>query len=155
MKSAFKVLAYLIALGVVVQAASMVFAVAGLGIWVDQGGVFDKAALEDENLSFTGIGGFMIHGMNGLMVIPALALITFIVSFFAKVPGGIRNAAAVLALVVLQITLGLFGHENAWFGMLHGVNALILFSAAVYTGREAAKASAADVGLQQEPTTTV
>jgi hypothetical protein len=158
MKSAFKVLAYLIALGVVVQAASMVFAVAGLGIWVDDGGTFDKASAEamfEGDVTFTGVAGFMIHGMNGMMVIPALALITFIVSFFAKVPGGIRNAAAVLALVVLQVTLGLFGHENAYFGMLHGINALILFTAALYTGRSASKAAAAEMGYQQETAATV
>ena len=36
--------------------------------------------------------------------------------------------------VVIQITLGLFGHEAAIWGMLHGINALILFSLAVYAG---------------------
>ena len=142
MKSAFKVLAYLIALGVVVQAASMVFAVAGLGIWVDQGGVLDKAAFEDENLSFTGIGGFMIHGMNGMMLIPLLALALLVVSFFAKTPGAVRNSGIVLGLVVLQVALGLFGHENAYIGMLHGVNALVLFAAALHTGRQAGRAEA-------------
>jgi hypothetical protein len=158
MKSAFKVLAYLIALGVVVQAASMVFAVAGLGIWVDDGGTFDKASAEamfEGDVTFTGVAGFMIHGMNGMMVIPALALITFVVSFFAKVPNGIRNAAAVLALVVLQVMLGLFGHENAYVGMLHGVNALVLFTAALYTGLSAGRSTAAEVGRRQETTATV
>ncbi len=138
MRTAYKVLAWLVALGVVVQAASMVYAVAGLGIWVDkEGGVFDKAsgeAMFEGDITFTGVSGFMVHGMNGMMVIPALALIFLIVSFFAKVPGGIAWAAYVLLAVVVQITLGLFGHENAIWGMLHGVNALILFSLAVYAG---------------------
>ena len=138
MRTAYKVLAWLVALGVVVQAASMVYAVAGLGIWVDkEGGVFDKAsgeAMFEGDITFTGVSGFMIHGMNGMMVIPAIALIFLIVSFFAKVPGGIAWAAYVLLAVVVQITLGLFGHENAIWGMLHGVNALILFSLAVYAG---------------------
>lgn len=140
MKSAFKVLAYIVAAEVVVQSAMMVFAVAGLSIWVDQGGVLDAAAFEDENLSFTGMAGFMIHGMNGMMIIPILALALLILSFFAKTPGAIRNAALVLGLVVLQVTLGLFGHENAYVGMLHGVNALVLFGAALHTGRSAGKA---------------
>jgi hypothetical protein len=138
MRTAYKVLAWLVALGVVVQAASMVWAVAGLGIWIDkEGGVFDKASAEamfEGDVTFTGVAGFMIHGMNGMMVIPALALILLIVSFFAKVPGGIAWAAYVLGAVVVQVALGLFGHENAIFGMLHGVNALILFSLAVYAG---------------------
>ncbi len=135
MKTAYKVLAYLVALGVVVQAGAIAFAVAGLGVWVQGGGVLDKAAFEDENLSFTGIAGFMVHGMNGMMVIPAIALLLLIVSFFAKVPRGIPMAALVLGLVVLQVTLGIFGHETPYAGMLHGVNALILMGAAITAGR--------------------
>jgi hypothetical protein len=149
MKTAYKVLAYLIALEVVVQAAAMAFAVAGLAIWVDEGGVFDKAAFEDENLSFTGIAGFMIHGINGMMVIPLLALILMIVSFFAKVPGGVKYAGIVLGLVVLQVVLGLYGHETPYAGLLHGLNALILFSAALYTGRVVA-AEPTEVGQRSE-----
>jgi hypothetical protein len=137
MKTVFKVLAYIIAAEVIVQSAMMVFAVAGLGIWVDGGGVLDKAAFEDENLSFTGVAGFMVHGINGMMIIPVLALALLVMSFFTKLPGAIRNSALVLALVVLQVTLGLFGHENAYIGMLHGLNALILFTAALYTGHSA------------------
>lgn len=138
MRTAYKVFAWLVALGVVVQAASMVYAVAGLGIWVDkEGGVFDKAsgeAMFEGDVTFTGVSGFMVHGLNGMTIIPALALILLIVSFFAKVPGGIAWAAYVLLAVVVQITLGLFGHEAAIWGMLHGINALILFSLAVYAG---------------------
>ena len=143
MKSVYKVLAYIVAALVVVQSASMVFAVAGLGIWVEDGGVLDAAAFEDESLSFTGVAGFMVHGITGMMVIPLLTIALLVVSFFAKTPGAIRNAAIVLALVVLQIALGLFGHENAYVGMLHGVNALVLFSAALHTGRSAGKAEVA------------
>lgn len=138
MRTAYKVFAWLVALGVVVQAASMVYAVAGLGIWVDkEGGVFDKAsgeAMFEGDITFTGVSGFVVHGMNGMTIIPALALILLIVSFFAKVPGGIAWAAYVLVAVAVQITLGLFGHEAAIWGMLHGINALILFSLAVYAG---------------------
>jgi hypothetical protein len=135
MRTAYKVFAWLVALGVVVQAASMVWAVAGLGIWVDKdGGVLDKAAFESEETLFPEIAGFMIHGMNGMMIIPALAVIFLIVSFFAKVPGGVAWAAYVLLAVVVQIALGIYGHEAAIWGMLHGINALILFSLAVYAG---------------------
>ncbi|CAA9348808.1 MAG: hypothetical protein AVDCRST_MAG72-1289 [uncultured Nocardioidaceae bacterium] len=137
MKSVYRVLAFIIALGVAFQAAVMVFAIAGLGIWVDEGNSFDKAAVEalfDGELSFTGSVGMMLHGMNGMMVMPALALILLIVSFFAKVPGGVKWATAVLLAVVVQIALGIFGHSNAYFGLLHGVNALILFGLAVTAG---------------------
>lgn len=139
MKSVYKVLAYLVALGVVVQAASMVFAVAGLGIWVDEGGVLDKAAFESEDLSFTGFAGFIVHGINGMMIIPVIALVLLIVSFFAKVPGGIKAALLVVVLVALQITLGLSGHSNAYFGMLHGINAFLLLGSALWAARLASR----------------
>ncbi len=138
MRTAYKVFAWLVALGVVVQAASMVYAVAGLGNWVDkEGGVFDKAsgeAMFEGDVTFTGVAGFFIHSINGMMIIPALALILLIVSFFAKVPGGVKWALFVVLAVAVQITLGLFGHENAFWGMLHGINAMILFSLAVMAG---------------------
>lgn len=135
MKSTYRVFAYLIAALVVVQAAMIAFAIAGLGVWVDKdGGVLDKAAMESD-LEFTGILGFAVHGMNGMMLIPAVALIFVIISFFAKVPGGIVWAAGTLLLVILQITLGLLGHESPYFGMLHGINALLLFTVALMAGR--------------------
>jgi hypothetical protein len=95
---------------VVVQAAAMVYAIAGLGIWVDRdGGVLDKAAFESGESLFPEMVGLMVHGMNGMMVIPLLALLFLIFSFFAKVPGGVRWAAAVFVAVVVQVALGLFG----------------------------------------------
>jgi hypothetical protein len=139
MKSAYKVMAYLVAALVVVQSASMVFASAGIGIYVENGGVLDAAAMESDDLSFTGVAGFMVHGINGMMVIPLIAIALLVVSFFAKTPGAVRNAAIVLGLVVLQVALGIFGHENAYVGLLHGVNALVLFAAALHTGRAASK----------------
>ena len=135
MRTTYRVLAFVIAAEVVVQAAMMAFAVAGLGIWVDKdGGVLDKATMEGD-LDFTGVIGFAIHGMNGMMVIPVIALAFLIVSFFANVPGGVKWAGFVVLAVALQVTLGLLGHENAIFGLLHGVNALIIFSLALMAGK--------------------
>ena len=148
MKSVYKVLAYLVAIEVVVQAMAMVFAVAGLGKWVDDGGVLDKAAMENDSLSFTGSVGFAIHGVNGMLIIPLLALLLLIASFFAKVPGGVKWAGLVLLLVVLQATLGLVGHAVPAVGALHGLNALLLFSTAIYTARRSTPAA---VGPAIEP----
>ena len=143
MRSAYRVLAFIVAALVVVQAAAIAYAVAGLGKWVQDGNTFDKAAFEDENLSFDGIVGFMIHGLNGMMLIPLVALILLIVSFFSKVPGGVGRAALVLVLVVVQVTLGLFGSEIPILGGLHGINALILFGTAVMAGVRAKETVAA------------
>jgi len=153
MKAVYKYLAYLVAIEVMVQASMIAFAVAGLGVWVDEGGVLDKAAFESDDTTFTGIVGFMVHGINGMMIIPLIALILLIVSFFAKLPNGVRNAAIVLALVVLQVTLGLFGHETPYAGMLHGLNALLLFGTALYTGRQAGLATGTQATYQGQSET--
>jgi hypothetical protein len=148
-RNAYRILAIIIAVEVVIQAMAIVFAVAGLDIWVDEGGVYDKAAMEDEDLSYTGVAGFIIHGINGMMIIPLLGLVLLVVSFFAKVPGGVKIAALVLGAIVVQVLLGVFGHESAYIGMLHGLNAFILFGSAVYAARLARTAGV------DTPTTTV
>jgi hypothetical protein len=156
MRATYKVFAWLIALGVVVQAASMVYGVAGLGIWIDRdGGVLDKAAFESEELLFPELVGLMVHGMFGMIGMPALALLFLIISFFAKVPGGVLWAALVLVAVVLQVTLGLLGHEAAIWGGLHGINALVLFSLALYAGMRVPRAVAARAETSAEARETV
>jgi hypothetical protein len=135
MRNVYKGLAYLVALEVVVQAIAMVYAIAGLGIWVDGGGVFDKSVLESDESPFPEAVGLIAHGINGSMVIPLLALGLLVVSFFARVPGGSKWAGLVLLLVVTQATLGILGHVVAVLGALHGLNALLLFTAALYAAR--------------------
>lgn len=141
MRGTYRVLAYLIAVLVAVQAAMIAFAVSGLGKWVDEGGVLDRAAMEQQEESlFAEEIGFAIHGFfNGLVLIPLVALILLIVSFFAKVPRGIALAATVLGLVVLQVLLGMFsrGAGLPVLGLLHGLNALVLFTVAVVAARSA------------------
>ena len=150
MKTTYKVLAFAIAAEVAIQASMIAFAFAGLGVWVDKdGGVLDKATLESEP-DFLGSLGFMVHGINGQMLIPLLALIFLIVSFFADVPGGSKWAAFVLLAVVIQVTLGMLGHESAYFGMLHGLNALILFSLAFMAGKRVNSAIAGSASSTQQ-----
>lgn len=151
MRSAYKVLANLMALLIVVQAAAIVYAVAGLGIWVEDGGVLDKAAMESDEAPFDEVVGFMIHGMNGMMLIPLIALALLVVSFFAKVPRGIPVAAVLLVLVIVQVALGIFGHELALSGALHGVNALILFAGTLHAARLASAPTVAEQREAQAP----
>ena len=49
--------------------------------------------------------------------------------------GAVVAATAVFGLVLLQIALGLLAHEVPAVGGLHGLNALLLFSAALYAAR--------------------
>lgn len=135
MKSVYRVLAYVIAAEVVVQAAAIAFAVFGLSKWVEDGGTLTKAAMESEDTTFTGVLGFAIHGMNGTMLIPLVTLVFLVVSFFAKVPGGVKWAGFVVLAVVVQVLLGMFAHGAPALGLLHGANALVLFGLAVTAGR--------------------
>ena len=137
MRTAYHVLAYLIALEVVIQAAVISFAVFGLSKWITGGGVLDKATLESHSAEFIGVIGFAIHGFNGQNVVPILGILLLLVSFFAKVPRGIMWAGLVLLLVLAQVFLGIFGHGIPELGVLHGLNALVLFSVAVIAARRA------------------
>ncbi len=150
MTKVFRFLSFLVAALVVVQAASMVWAVAGLGIWVDDGNDLTKEVFESDDTPFTEAAGFMIHGMNGMMLIPLVALILLVIGLIAKFPGSTKFGIGIFVLVILQVALGLFGHEISALGALHGVNALLLFSAAVMGGIKA-KDVPAGVAEHQTP----
>jgi hypothetical protein len=135
MRTAYKVLAYLVAAEVAVQAMVMVWAIAGLAKWVDGGGVFDKSVIESQGNPFPEVAGIIVHGINGTFVVPGLALLLLIVSFFTKVRGAIKWAVIVFLLVVVQGQIGFLGHEFPLAGALHGLNALALFGVAIYAGR--------------------
>jgi hypothetical protein len=137
MIKAYRILAIIIAAEVVIQAMMIVFAVAGLYNYIDDGATVDKAAMEDEDLSFTGATGFMVHGINGMMIIPLLGIALLVVSFFAKFDGAVKWAGIVLASIVVQVAAGLLGHGAPYIGMIHGLNAFILAGAAGFASRQA------------------
>src|SRR4029079_7515806 len=137
MRTAYRVLAWIVAVEVLLQAAAISYAIFGFGKWIEQGGVMDKSVLESQASVFPEEVGFMVHGLNGMMVVPVVALLLLVVSFFAKVPRGVALAGAVAGLVVLQVLLGMFGHGIPGLGLLHGANALALFAAAVVAARQA------------------
>jgi hypothetical protein len=146
MRTAYKVLAYLVAAEVAIQAMLIVWGIAGLGKWVDGGGVFDKAVTESEGAPpFPEVVGIIVHGINGFFVVPGLALLLLIVSFFTKVRGAIKWAVVVFVLVIVQGQLGGLGHDFPLAGALHGLNALALFGVAIYAGRRLRAAMAAAV----------
>ena len=137
MKSAYRILAYLVAVEVLIQAGSVAYAYFGLGTWIQNGGVLDKAAMESDTVEFAGVGGFMIHGINGQMIVPLIAVLLLVVSFFAKVRGGVQLAGALLAMVAVQVALGIFGRELPALGWLHGMLAIVLFATALIAARRA------------------
>ena len=77
------------------------------------------------------------------MVIPLLCLALLIVSFFAKIPGGVKWAAIVVGVAALQIALALVSFDAPWIGILHGLNAFALAGVAGRAAREASVATGA------------
>jgi hypothetical protein len=138
MRKTYSVIAWIIAAGVVVQAASIAFGLGGMAHYIQEGGVIDKALVESRQATtFTGELGFPIHAMVGGMVIPLAAVALLIVAFFVKAHGvrvhGARMwAGIVLALVALQITLGYSITDMPYLGLIHGANALAVLLTAVY-----------------------
>jgi len=131
MRGVYRFFAGLIALEVLIQAAAVAYGIFGLGKWVDDGATLDKATFESDSTSFQGLGGLMLHGMNGMMIIPVIGLIFFIISFFAKVERGILLAGLTLLAIVVQVFLGLFAHSAPLLGILHAPNAFVIFGLAV------------------------
>ncbi len=146
---AYRILAYSIAVLVVVQAFAIAWAFFGMSQWItDDGGVVNKALLEcdDCDTNFTAEWGFAIHMFfNGLILIPLVSLSLLVTSFFAKVPGGVKYAAIIVGLVVLQVLVlpALSRSAGSAFGGLHGVNALVLMGVAIMAGRRASVPAAA------------
>lgn len=141
---AYRFFALLIALEVVIQAMAIAFAVFGESNYINNdGGRIDKAVVDNADVDlFTGVLGFIIHGINGTMVIPLLALIFLIVSLFAKVPGGARDAGVILVLVVLQIFLGTAGKDLPLLGPLHALNAFAILFMALGAAKRASESAA-------------
>jgi hypothetical protein len=154
MRSAYRILAYVVCVEVVIQAAAIAWAFAGLGHWVAGGGVLDSAAMESDDIAFPGLVGLITHGINGSIIIPVIALALFIVSFFAKVPGGIKWGSIVFGLVVVQTQLGYLAHDVPAIGGVHGFNALLIFTSALIAARRA-KAPAPAPAPASAPVSTV
>jgi hypothetical protein len=147
MRKAHQVLAYLLGLEVVIQIMAIAYALAGLGHWVmEDGGVLTKQLIDDEELDFQGVGGFAIHGMNGMMIIPLIAIVFLVVSLLAnkQVPGAAKRGGILFGLVALQVVLGLSLHDVVLLAPLHALNGLAILFMAVSTGRKAGVAEGAE-----------
>jgi heme A synthase len=132
MRKVYAVLAWIVAGGVVVQAASIAFGLGGMSSYIQDGGVVDKALIESRQADFVGVLGFPIHGMVGGMLIPIAAFLLLIVSFFVKVRGARMWAAIVFGLIMVQITLGYYISDMPYLGLIHGANALAVLLTAVF-----------------------
>ncbi|MFL6046969.1 MAG: hypothetical protein ACJ72M_17905 [Propionibacteriaceae bacterium] len=126
MRTAYRVLAFAIAALVAIQAAAIGYAVFAQLNWIDGGGTVDKASIE----SAPGTAAYIFHALDGGVVL-LIALALLVVSFFAKIPQGVKWAVIVLVTTIVQIALGTLSHMLAAIGAVHGAVALVLFGVAV------------------------
>ncbi|MGH3443928.1 MAG: hypothetical protein ACRDPB_01000 [Nocardioidaceae bacterium] len=140
MRNAYKYLAYAIPVLVMVQAAAIAYAIFGFSSYMEDHAIPKGGG---EEASFNGAGGFAIHAIDGQIVIPLVAIVLLIVSFFAKVPGGVKWAAFILLDVIVQIAVALLAFGAPVVGVLHGLNALVLFGLGVAAARRVDTAVAA------------
>lgn len=138
MRKTYRILANIIAIDVVIQAMAIVFALAGLFKWIDDGATLDSAVIESwetDPPTWTGAIGHFIHVMNGTYLIPLLGIILLIVSFFAKVDGGVKWASIVAISIAVQVIVGISSASAPVLGLVHGLNAFILFGAALMAAK--------------------
>ena len=135
MRTAYRVLALLIPVLVALQAALIAFGQFGIEAWVSDDNSYTARAQEGGDA--TGAVGITLHGILGNSVIPLVALLLLGVAFFAHVPGGRKWAAFVLLDVVVQILLAVLAYNVPALGLLHGVNALLLFGLAMMAAQRA------------------
>lgn len=128
MRAVYRILAMLIAIGVVVQAALIAYALFDISHQTDDGQVFTK---DTDN------AGLAAHAVIGTMVVPLIALLLLIVSFFAGIPGGVKWAAITFGVTVLQIALAYVGFPVPILGTLHAINAFALAAVASLAMRQA------------------
>ena len=135
MRNVYRGLALAVAVLVALQAAFMAYAISGLAKWIQKdGGTLDASVFaEGSTVEVGGDAGFMLHAISGTFLIPLVALVLVIVSFFAKIPGGTKWALIVFGVVVVQYALAFLARLASLpaLGALHGFNALILFGVAV------------------------
>jgi hypothetical protein len=127
MRAAYRILASLIAVAVVLQVASI--ALAGFTIAKD---AEDGTTIGTDYSNF----GQSFHSIAG-SVIALLALVFLIVSFLTDVPRGRTLAGIVVGLVVLQFLLAVVSFGVPALGVLHGINGLAIAGVAGAASRRA------------------
>jgi hypothetical protein len=122
---------------VLVQAAAIAFGTFGILNFAEGGDDYTKSVAEDRVAEAGGLGQ-NIHSI-GAMAVALVAILLLIVSFFAKIDGGVKWAAIVFGAVLLQWVLAIVAFSAPAVGLLHGINAFVIFGTAM-TAMQRAKA---------------
>ena len=147
MRATYRALAYTIAALVALQAAFVAYG------WFAVLGDLDSGAVFDKNSEWN--AGQMLHGMVGVIVLPLVAIVFLIISFFAHIPGGVKWASITFGLTVLQVGLAFGGFGAAVIGALHGLNAFALLAVAVVAASRVARMDRAAAPMSPVPQPTV
>ena len=135
MRTAYRLIALSIPILVLVQVTVIA------GAWFLVLNDLDSGAVLEKNSESS--WAHIAHGQVGAVVIPLLALSLLVVSFFAKIPGGVKWAAIVVGAVALQIFLAFAAFSAPLVGLLHGANAFALATVAELAARKAKSTSTA------------
>lgn len=146
MKTTYRILAYLIALGVVLQAASIAFGFFGIGRWVVAGNTLDRHTFLHNTTELGGYTGLAFHYVVGQTIMPLLGLALLLLSFFTRVSHATAWAGVLLSSIIVQLVLGLAAFHQAPAGAAHGFLAIATFAIAAITGHRINRApGAADI----------
>jgi hypothetical protein len=145
MKATYRVLAALVAVLVLVQAAAIAFGTFGILNFVEDGSDYTKSVAEDRTA--TGALGQNIHSI-GAIAIALVAILLLVVSFFAKIEGGVKWAGIVFLVVLLQWVLAIVAFSAPVVGALHGLNAFVMFGVAMMAAQ---RARASTMGATASP----
>lgn len=146
MRTAYLWLARTIGVLVAIQAALIVFAISGLFHWIDEGGVVDNATVDgwqDTPPTFTGAIGHFLHSVIGERVFPVVVLLFLIVGFLVKTKPLVIFPIVIAVLTGVQIYAGMQGDAIPYLGLVHGLNAFLIFGAATAAAMTAKKPVAA------------
>jgi hypothetical protein len=114
MRTAFRIIATLTSLAVIVQVGFAGYGAFNAVDKADDAGSVTKTSLEN---------GFDPHGVLGTIVV-VLMLLLLIVALVARYR--IRIAGLLLALGIIQMLLAWGADGAAWVGFFHGINALAI-----------------------------
>jgi hypothetical protein len=148
-KATYRVLAGLICLLVLVQAAAIAFATFGILDFVEGGDVYTKSVAEDRASDAGGIGQ-NVHSV-GAIAVALVAIVLLVVSFLARIEGGVKWAGIVFGAVLLQWVSAIVASAVPAVGLLHGLNAFVVFGTAMTAMQNAGRSEA--VGPAQQAST--
>lgn len=117
MRTAYKIIAHLISLAVVIQAAVIAWSMFEAISFLQRG-------IMPEGPPFAA----MLHGNIGMYVVPVLAIALVAIALLGH--AGLKWALLTLLAVALQIALAFVAFNASWVGMLHGINAFAVLALA-------------------------